>query len=287
MSSTGKSGIILIASFIIAAVVTGGCAAVEKADFSYSNQRYSYKKKQEFVCDAWSRYDTDYLEALKADYELEKLVGNCGNEFEKVQAVTEWVSNLWSHNGDNIPEQGDPISILHNVIENEEQYRCVEYGVVISGCLNALGIPTRTIGLKTQDVETREYGAGHVAAEAYIKDIGKWVFIDGQWGVIPVMDGMPLNAVQLSEVLLHPESYDKPVEFLSFQDGEADGYAEWINEYLYYFDCTGYRYTDGGLDAIAMMLIPTSSEKPQVFQIRYPLEIDIYTNSVPEFYPGF
>lgn len=270
---------------VISACLTSGCAAKERADMAYPNQRYSYDKKDSFACDAWTRYDKEYLEKLKADYELEKLTADCENDFEKVQAVTEWVTNLWSHNGDNIPEQSDPYSILHNVTEEGEQYRCVEYGVVISGCLNALGIPTRTLGLKTQDVETREYGAGHVAAEAYIKDLEKWVFIDGQWGVIPMMDGMPLNAVQLSEVLEHPDSYDSPAEFLTFQNKGADGYAEWIREYLYYFDCTGYTNTENGLQETSLMLTPAGADEPEIFQIHYPLEIDIYTDSVPEFYP--
>ena len=84
---------------------------------AYSNQRYSYDEEEVFSCDSWTRYDKEYLEKLKADYELEKLVANCGNDFERVQAVTEWVTNLWAHNGDNIPEQNDPLSILHNVTE--------------------------------------------------------------------------------------------------------------------------------------------------------------------------
>lgn len=275
----------ITALLMMTVCLAAGYAKKGNADLAYSNQRYSYDEKEVFSCDSWTRYDKEYLEKLKADYELEKLVANCGNDFERVQAVTEWVTNLWAHNGDNIPEQNDPLSILHNVTEEGEQYRCVEYGVVISGCLNALGIPTRTLGLKTQDVETREYGAGHVAAEAYIKDLKKWVFIDGQWGIIPVMDGMPLNAVQLSEVLEHPGSYDTPVEFLSFQGGGAGGYAEWISEYLYYFDCTGYTCTKDGLQETSLMLTPADAENPKIFQVNYPLEIDIYTDSVPAFYP--
>ena len=281
-----KRCIAMAALLMMSAVLMAGCGGKEKADMAYSNQRYSYDEGDAFHCDSWTSYDKEYLESLKEDYELEKLVADCKNDFEKVKTVTEWVTNLWAHDGDNVPEKGDPISILRDVTEKGEQFRCVEYGVVISGCLNALGIPTRTIGLKTQDVETREYAAGHVAAEAYLKEFKKWVFIDGQWGVIPVMDDIPLNAVQLSEVLEHPESYDKKVEFLSFQDGGAKGYANWVSEYLYYFDCTGYTYTEDGLQETSLMLIPIDAKKPEIFQIQYPLEIDIYTDSVPEFYPA-
>ena len=118
----------ITALLMMTVCLAAGCTAKENADLAYSNQRYSYDEEEVFFCDSWTRYDKEYLEKLKADYELEKLVTNCGNDFERVQAVTEWVTNLWAHNGDNIPEQKDPISILHNVTEEGEQYRCVEYG---------------------------------------------------------------------------------------------------------------------------------------------------------------
>lgn len=94
-----------------------------------------------------------------------------------------------------------------------------------AGCLNSLGIPARSIGLKTKDVETRDYVAGHVATEAYLKDYRKWVFIDGQWGLIPLMGDMPLNAIQLSEVIQHPEDYEEALQFLSFlgENGAQEG----------------------------------------------------------------
>lgn len=276
----------MITVLLLLAGVTAGCAGKENPDLAYPNDRYSYDKTEGFSCDTWTQYDQEYLERLKEDYALEEVVKDCGSDFERVQAVTKWVTNLWAHDGDHMPEENDPSSILYKVIVEGEQYRCVEYGTVISGCLNALGIPARTIGLKTRDVETRDYAAGHVAAEAYIRDLGKWVFIDGQWGMIPMMDEMPLNAVQLSEVLGHPERYDRPVEFMSFQENTAQGYAEWIGEYLYFFDVTGYNRTDGELRETSVMLTPVDAKNPEIFQINYPLEIDRYTHSVPEFYPA-
>lgn len=281
-----KLGMVILTPFVICAGLAG-CGAEKYADLEYSNESYSYEKTDSFQYDSWCRYDDAYLENLREDYSLDQLVADCGTEFEKVQAVTEWVSKLWSHNGDNVPEQSDPLYILDSVTNDGEQYRCVEYGVVISGCLNALGIPSRTIGLKTQDVETREYGAGHVACEAYLKDYEKWVFIDGQWGLIPLMGEVPLNAVQLSEVILHPEKYEESLGFYSFLDGNGShkDYCDWILEYLYYFDVTGYTRTADGFEAVSLMLTPMDSESPEIFQIHYPLEIDIYTHSVPLFYP--
>lgn len=281
----------VLMSVLFAAVVIGvpvtGCGTKERADLTYPNKSYSYEEEKAGPVDSWCPYEEEYLQKLKEEYDLDALVADCETEFEKVQAVTEWVSNLWSHNGENIPEQSDPLFILKSVTEDGEQYRCVEYAVVIAGCLNSLGIPARSIGLKTKDVETRDYAAGHVATEAYLKDYRKWVFIDGQWGLIPLMGDMPLNAVQFSEVIQHPEDYEEALQFLSFlgENGAQKEYCDWINEYLYYFDVIGYIENTEGRKAVSLMLLPQEAEPPAVFQIHYPLEIDIYTNSVPRFYP--
>lgn len=169
-----------LAFFLLMGGLLAGCGESEAADLQYPNKNYSYESSETYDCDAWCPYDESYLAKLRETYALEELVSDCKNDFEKVQKITEWVTNLWAHNGDNIPEQDDPLYILQMVTQEGEQYRCVEYGVVIAGCLNSIGIPARTIGLKTQDVETRDYGAGHVATEAYLKEYKKWIFIDGQ-----------------------------------------------------------------------------------------------------------
>lgn len=282
----GNKGIKILGLFMVLAGLMTSCKVKESADMAYPNSRYSYEKETGFSCDIWTSYDKEYLTKLREDYKLNELVENCKNDFEKIQAVTKWVTNLWEHNGDNIPEKSDPASILHKVTVEGEQYRCVEYGVVISGCLNALDIPARTIGLKTQDVETREYGAGHVATEAYVRDLEKWVFIDGQWGVIPIMGSTPLNAVQLGEVLEHPDRYEETLDFISFQTSTSQEYQEWIREYLYYLDIIGYYKTDESLQEKTLMLTPIDAKNPEIFQINYPLEIDKYTHSVAEFYPS-
>lgn len=252
--------------------------------------KYSYEDFQALEFDTYCPYDEEYLKTLRDTYDLDSLTAGCETEFEKVQKVTEWVTNLWDHNGWNIPPKGDPLSILNDVTKEGAQYRCVEYGTVIFGCLNALDIPARTIGLKTEDVETRELGAGHVATEAFLKDFEKWVLIDGQWGTIPMSGDTPLNAVELCEALWRPEPSPEteesrdPVEFLSFREEGSDGYAEWIKEYLFYMNTTYYKKSKNGYRSYSMMLTPIGSKSPKIFQIKYPLKMDNYTHSVVRFY---
>lgn len=121
----------------------------------------------------WSFFDDNYLKTLKEKYKLTELVADYGTELEKIIKVTTWVTELWDHDGSNTPEQDDPIYILDQVTEQGERFRCVEYATVLYGCLQALDITSREIGLSTANVETRKSGAGHVATEAYLSDYEK------------------------------------------------------------------------------------------------------------------
>lgn len=235
----------------------------------------------------WCCYSEDYLQKLREKYKLDELVKDCTTEFEKVQVVTEWVTGLWKHDGSNEPKQWDAMYILDQVTEHGERYRCVEYGEVIYGCLSALGITSRALGLKTSDVETRASGAGHVGTEAYLKDLDKWVFIDGQWGIIPLLGETPLNAVEFGKAITED---DKDLKLMrigeNYNDTTDKGYYQWIYEYIYYLDVNYYEVqSEDKMKSIQIMLIPKGAKEPTIFQNKYPLDVDRYTTSVKEFYP--
>lgn len=88
-----RLGMVLFTPIIICAGL-GGSGAEKYADLQYSNSNYSYEETGSFAYDSCCKYDDAYLEKLRVNYNLEQLVADCGTEFEKVQAVTEWVSNI-------------------------------------------------------------------------------------------------------------------------------------------------------------------------------------------------
>lgn len=162
----------------------------------------------------------------------------------------------------------------------------MEYSIVISGCLNALGIPSRVLALKTEDVETRKLGAGHVVAEAYVRDPDKWILIDGQWDVIPLLNGIALNALELQQAFaqnkpgldIHSGSQSKPTE-----------YFKWVRPYLFYLDVSlDNRVGIADRSGARLMLVPVGAKKPTVFQREFPIGEMLYTHSVRAFYakPG-
>lgn len=232
----------------------------------------------------WSSPDSPYLTELRTRYRLAEKVAGCENDYEKAKVIVSWVNSLWAHHGINTPQKSDPISILEEV-EAGKRFRCVEYAIVVAGALNALGIPSRTLGLKTKDVESTFIGAGHVVAETYLKDQGKWIMIDGQWGVIPTLNGTPLNAVELQQALA-----DRVMGLDVYSDSgvEKEQYFHWIEDYLYYLDVpfdnrTGIAPEDyaGGI----LMLVPEKAIRPEKFQVLWRIGNVIYTYSVQDFYP--
>ncbi len=264
----------IIVGVLVLVVLAGVYAVQSYAPFVFAKTTLLQFDESEQVIEpvSWYSYSEEYLAQLRTEYELESMVEECVSDYEKVQVIASWVHGLWEHDGSNQPAQGDPIFILREVA-NGQRFRCVEYGVVISGCLQSLGMQARTLGLKTADVETRASGAGHVATEVFLRDLNKWVFIDGQWNVIPELNGIPLNAVELQSALARKE---KGLEFPGLSQAEAIFYKKWISPYLYYFDVWPGNYR--------LMLGPVGAKQPTKFQIQYPLPVGEYTHSVQRFY---
>lgn len=226
----------------------------------------------------WLDYNHLYLEELRNTYHLRNLFKDEMNDLTKVEVVMSWVNSLWEHNGDNVPHRYDPLYILEQVSKGN-QYRCVEYAVVLNGFLNALGLRSRILSLKTKDCETREYGAGHVVVESYIPELKKWIMADPQFNIVPYKNNEPVNAVELS---LTNKSSLKIKQSL---DGFS--YYDWISPYLFYFtinfdnrinDVRSYKEKE------QLMLVPLDAHHPKVFQRVHAIGNIEYTNSLNRFY---
>jgi hypothetical protein len=223
--------------------------------------------------------DNPYLDQLRQEFSLDALRGE--NDLDTILAVTHWVHNLWRHDGSNVPAKSDPISILRDVHAGA-RYRCVEYSIVIAGSLNALGIPTRILSLRTEDMQTRESGAGHVVCEAYLADSNQWVMIDGQWNVVPYRHGEPIHAAALQPIL---QSDPDSIELRTLEKIRKDSYLRWIGPYLYFFM---YRLDQRFVNELytdwSVMLVPSGEAFPQVFQIVFPIENVHFTHNLSDFY---
>lgn len=227
----------------------------------------------------WLDYNDQYLEELRKNCNLSNLVNDKMDDLQIVKTIMSWVNSLWKHNGSNVPEHSDPLFILEEVSKGK-QFRCVEYAIVLNGCLNALGLFSRVLALKTEDCETRESGAGHVLVEVFIPSMNKWIMADPQFNVITYKDNLPLNAVELAL-----SSKDSVHISKNFDNGFS--YFDWIHPYLYYFTI----HFDNRVNNVQpynekeqLMLVPVNAKKPTVFQRVYPIGNVEYTNSLEDFY---
>ncbi|KAA9339274.1 transglutaminase domain-containing protein [Hymenobacter busanensis] len=227
-----------------------------------------------------------YLAQLRQQYHLDAVVQGARNDTERALRLLHWVHQQWDHNGENQPTKSDALSILEEVKQGK-QFRCVEYGIVATSCLNAFGLKSRVLGLKTKDVETTESGAGHVLLETWLPDLQKWVLLDGQWDVMPVLKGKPLNAVEFQQAIV---SNYKDLEISSLSGASKMAYVSWITPYLYYLDVKFDNREGVGLERAkvngksSLMLVPAGAKEPTVFQVKNPITYCHYTHSVAAFY---
>jgi len=227
----------------------------------------------------WSAPGDPYLTELRTRYNLDALIAGKPDDYARAQTITGWVHSLWRHDGAHEPKAKDPISIIEAARQGE-RFRCVEYSVVLAGALNSVGIPARTLGLKTADMQTRQSGAGHVVVEAYLPDLGKWVMLDGQWNALPERSGVPLSALECRRALA------EELPGLKIAGGAGSQYINWVRPYLFYLDVPfDNRVGVSDRSGQGLMLVPEGVSQPRVFQRVHRLNYLRFTRSVEAFYP--
>jgi len=224
-----------------------------------------------------------YLTKLRQTYPLD-FIDNKLSDREIVLQVLNWTNSRWSHSGNNSPSKNDAITILSEA-EEGQQFPCFAYAIVLRDQLSSLGFKARTIYLKTSDAKSRLGPPGHVGTEVYLEDFQKWVFIDGQFNVMPSLNDIPLNAVEFQGAI--SDKYEQfELQSLSTKKTTKERYVDFIYDYLYYFDTTlDNRYQQEQAFTIdsktSVMLTPNGAENLTYINF-WQLEIDYcyYTNSL-------
>lgn len=223
-------------------------------------------------------YNGEYLENLRTADSFVAEISKKDSPGEIASKLRVYVNGLWKHDGMNEPEKSDPLTIIKEA-RNGRHFRCVEYSIVLDGFLKSLGIPSRILALKTKDCETRLSGAGHVAVEYYDIIFNKWVMADAQFSFIPVLNDIPLNAVELQNSLTKDAL---PDNMNLTEEGKNNEYFDFVYEYLYYMSFK--IEVSRRKEFSHLMLVPEGSNKPEIFQQKYPITGHIPTCNIEEFY---
>ncbi len=224
-----------------------------------------------------------YMRRLKESYKISEMTANVRSDLERVKIISGWVNRQWTHHGDCPIQNNDPIAILE-AARSGETFSCYEYSLVTSGCLNSIGIKTRTVVLLPRDVERRANGNYHVVAEAYLNDKKKWVMVDAQWDAVPTLNNYPLSVVELQNALTKGL---RGIDFGNLKGEMTDLYPQDLAIYLHYLytpldnRVIGAKSPDnvGG----GVMLIPLGDKPPRRFAMA-PVGRFVVTNAVTDFY---
>ena len=211
--------------------------------------------------------NSETLRTLRETYKLDAIVAGAADDLDRIRRMCRWVHGRTSHQGWDGDLPSDALGLLQ-VAEKGGQWRCVEYGIVLAGCLNAVGIPARHVGGQARDVETIAVGAGHVFAEAWIVDRQRWMFVDAQMDIVGLdSDGTPMNSVEFRNSLSRPTP---PIPY-------PLGLAFCMNYFV-----TGFEAADGTRTSI--MLGPIGSKMPTKFQRVLSRAPDRFTHRLADMY---
>jgi hypothetical protein len=211
--------------------------------------------------------NSETLRTLRETYKLDAIVAGAADDLDRIRRMCRWVHGRTSHQGWDGDLPSDALGLLQ-VAEKGGQWRCVEYGIVLAGCLNAVGIPARQVGGRARDAETIAVGAGHVFAEAWIVDRQRWMFVDAQMDIVGLdSDGTPMNSVEFRNSLSRPTP---PIPY-------PLGLAFCMNYFV-----TGFEAADGTRTSI--MLGPIGSKMPTKFQRVLSRAPDRFTHRLADMY---
>ncbi|MBS1565506.1 MAG: transglutaminase domain-containing protein [Bacteroidetes bacterium] len=256
--------------------------------FPWDHISYSKNREIQDVQLFYPAPGAPYFDSLRRRYPIEAVYAGDGTDRDRVLSIMNWVHRRWKHNGGNSPKKNDAISILDEAAAGG-RFPCFAYAIVLRDQLAASGFAARVLYLKVKNAETMEGAPGHVVTEVYLTDERKWVFLDGQFNVMPVLNGRALNAVEFQDALSN--HYDD-VTLASRDQVSKREYTDFVYEYLYYMSTAldsrflrpEEKYTfEGKTD---LMLVPNGA--PNLTKMKFfdtKIDYCLYTHSTRDFYP--
>ncbi len=190
-----------------------------------------------------------------------------------------WVSNQWKHNGWNAaPDSLTSLGILKSVKDEGQQYRCVEYGVVLNDVLLSYGYVARQVRLKHIDADYGGAGMGHVATEVWSNILEKWIFLDPQFGVYASYNNKALNIYDIYQ--LKSKGLFNEIKFIQVGKKKEDkDYGKFLTKYLGYIDVSQHRN-----DRKYRLALKLEGERNFVTFQAFPTGNHIFTNRVEDMY---
>lgn len=220
----------------------------------------------------WGDISRPEMDTLRDRYQLHSVIEKGATELDKMKLLLAWVTSRWQHDGTKMAPERTALAILREV-EKGKRFCCANYADVFDDCMNALGYPTRFVGLRQDDIAYAR-GAGHGCIEVWSNQYQKWIVLDAQNDAWWELDGRPLNADECHQLLVNGR--EKELEFVG-PEGRRDDLqkAEWCQ----YFYHVAYGVAGGG----SLTLVTDTVLPELIFQGRF--EVTEFTDDYDRVYP--
>jgi hypothetical protein len=264
----------LIGSFAMA-------TSLKKVQILSTNNAPFFAQENGFI---YSQNNPEYLHKLRKYITAHGFTPHSTLEFEFALNALSWVTAQWDHNGMNEPpKNARAMEILTAVYDEKKQFRCVEYGIVLSEVLESFGFVTRKLALRSKESAYGGFGQGHVAIEVWLNDLNKWVFLDGQFGAYLTRPEKtePLNYFEIFSEKAAGKWDSLEVHFVKAVDGEPKASSDYKAFLKNYF---GHMAVTSEKDAPTVSLLLESRETPLTFQ-GGPISNAIFTSDAKVMYP--
>jgi len=131
------------------------------------------------------------LRELRKEIPLEKIAGT-GSDAARAIALMRWVHSLAKHSPNPPrPKELDAVHLIHLCREKGQRLNCWLFATILNDVYLALGFASRIIHLNPFAEKPRE---SHVVTCVYLRDVGRWVFMDPDMRAYIVDDqGMPIG----------------------------------------------------------------------------------------------
>lgn len=142
------------------------------------------------------------VQKLRSYTKIERLISSKDSDFKQALAIAQFTSEAWGHDGFNSnPKKQDALTIL-KLAEKGASFACVQFASVFVQLCQSVGIPARVLQVCTKNPALGSSGHGHVTAEYFDNQLGKWVWIDPQIHAYAINKNIPLSFNELSEMIV-------------------------------------------------------------------------------------
>lgn len=138
----------------------------------------------------------------------------CGEDYERALALKDWLAAQWDHQGGPLGSAYAPWEARTIMdwgrrgrghgLEGLDDF-CVHFAAAFVQFAGALGLESRMV---FSDVTGPATGDGHCVPEVFCRELHKWVVLDPDVDVVPMVHGRPISAMELHQLGVSDRSGD-------------------------------------------------------------------------------